>query len=312
MKYFLMTWLVVLSSIIMAQPFYTTCTGDAYWSFDISEYDSSWYYIQLDTAAENTWQFGQAQKSMFVTSPGDRVLITDSVQPYPISNISIFEVYFVIDCDAFGRTESYWGTEFQIIFSMQSTEGSDGGKIDISHSGSPWVNIINDPEVDDIGFGEGILYTIDDSVAALHEPGFSRDLTSSLHLWFDESITNDEYDTIGLRFTFASDSLIDSLDGWMFESIFPIPAYEGINTGSMDQMISLYPNPASEYINLFDNIRLNGNMTYQVFNEIGQILFRNNGPLPEQIDISSYANGIYFLNYLNDKISGTIPFIVNK
>ncbi len=62
--------------------------------FDYPGDTISRYYIEIDTSQENNlWEYGQAVKDTFNTPPGDQVLITDSVNPYPPNNISSFTIY---------------------------------------------------------------------------------------------------------------------------------------------------------------------------------------------------------------------------
>jgi len=75
--------------------------------------------------------------------------------------------------------------------------------------------------------------------------------------------------------------------------------------------ISVYPNPAKNYIHITTGN--NKNISWQLFSASGQLLLKrtmkNNN---EQVDISSYNNGIYYLELRNKEQASIQKIIINR
>lgn len=99
-------------------------------------------------------------------------------------------------------------------------------------------------------------------------------------------------------------------NNWLDNISVEINGTTDINSIVNEDLVTLYPNPASHYvfINSFEQIT-----QYEIFDIKGQKTIEkqvlNNG----SIDISDLANGIYFLKYVgqNRRIMGTVKFIKN-
>ncbi len=78
-------------------------------------------------------------------------------------------------------------------------------------------------------------------------------------------------------------------------------------------MISLYPNPTNNMLNLVlpDNYELSGNIT--VYNTIGQIMFSGNVADTNiySVDVSGYSNGVYLVKIEKENQARTLRFIKN-
>ncbi len=76
-------------------------------------------------------------------------------------------------------------------------------------------------------------------------------------------------------------------------------------------MISLYPNPANDVLNLVmpDNYELSGNIT--IYNTVGQVIFTSNVSDTNmyRIDVSGFANGVYLVKINKENQSKTLQFI---
>lgn len=77
------------------------------------------------------------------------------------------------------------------------------------------------------------------------------------------------------------------------------------------EMVSMYPNPASNVLNIVlpDNYELNG--TVKVYNTLGQMVY--NGTLSSvnhySVDVSGYQSGIYFVKLQNGSQTKTLQFV---
>jgi hypothetical protein len=77
------------------------------------------------------------------------------------------------------------------------------------------------------------------------------------------------------------------------------PANTGVNDQSPDRSISIYPNPASTYINIGLNTQTNGLQHITICNILGQEIYSlntaNAAPNFYSIDLSAMSKGIYFV-----------------
>ena len=78
-------------------------------------------------------------------------------------------------------------------------------------------------------------------------------------------------------------------------------------------MLSLYPNPTNNMLNLVlpDNYELSGKVT--VYNTVGQVMFSGNIADTNiySIDVSGYSNGVYLVKVEKENQSKTLRFIKN-
>ncbi len=82
--------------------------------------------------------------------------------------------------------------------------------------------------------------------------------------------------------------------------------------------VKLYPNPASDLINLWYTTENNSNVSFVIHNEAGQLIYqRDNIPVLNKnqihvISTNDYAGGTYFLTLLKDQKKYVKKFIVGK
>ena len=98
---------------------------------------------------------------------------------------------------------------------------------------------------------------------------------------------------IYLRFRFVSDSVADSLAGWIIDSIQIEDDYYGGSLKTVsNQQLNVYPNPSADgafnFSVLFDEERYNTT----VYDAMGKLLV--NIPYSHLLDMSGYAKGVYF------------------
>ncbi len=191
-------------------------------------------HLIIDTAINNIWQIGRSQKPLFKdTLTNNPVLITDTINPYPIKNKSVFTIKNLASMgDIYGLKMISGG------YYVQTDSLHDYGKIEFSpNNGLSWIDIIND---------------------TLYNSSFSwysskPVLTGRSFGWkyFDFSLADNRSvfniklgDTLLFRFTFISDSIFDNLGGLMFKGICFDDFVEGVSDTHFKPMISqLYPNP---------------------------------------------------------------------
>jgi hypothetical protein len=114
-------------------------------------------------------------------------------------------------------------------------------------------------------------------------------------------------DSLMIRFTFISDSIPKSKEGWMLDefiateiSIDDCPG--GIKENSVKENISVYPNPATSTLTVETNDILFNTCNLQLFDIMGNLLLEksliNN---KTNIDISSFPSGVYAVEVKTEK-----------
>ena len=251
-----------------------------------SEYDSSAYYFYFDTLqTNNIWQVGTPVKPIFNYGYyHPRALVTDTVNAYPIKNISSFQ-FSVLNCSDGDVDDDcnggYTNTSFDIVHKIETDSGLDGGTIEVSHNnGISWVNLIQDTM--NLEYLGGDFYTLNDTVMSLAKPGFSGSAGWN-NIIIDYHPSEIAMDTITLRFTFASDAIETNKDGWMIGFISVNGIFQGIDEIQNDNIISIDPNPASDKL-LLRRTKTSPNQTIQIMNNSGQVLYNNASFFPETID----------------------------
>ncbi|NOU46958.1 MAG: T9SS type A sorting domain-containing protein [Bacteroidales bacterium] len=289
------------------------CDNNWWQNFDFnSEDDNSAYYFYFDTTqANNIWQIGTPNKTIFNYGYYyPRALVTDTVNAYPINNISSFQ-FSILNCSGQDVGDNcnggYGGPNYYIVHKIETDNGFDGGTIEVSHNnGISWVNLIQDT-MNFVQIG-GNIYTLNDTVASLGKPGFSGSAEwDEISIYYQISPIN--LDTITFRFTFASDAIETNQDGWMIGFISVGGIFEGIDEIRNDNLITIDPNPASDKL-LLHRTKNSPNQTVQIMNNSGQVLYNNTSFFPETIDAKQFTNGMYVLKYSDGKNFAIKRFIV--
>jgi hypothetical protein len=83
----------------------------------------------------------------------------------------------------------------------------------------------------------------------------------------------------------------------------------GVEVAESDNSVKVYPNPATDQLNLDVNLANSANVTYQIVNSLGQTVLENNlgnltnGEHNQSVNISDLASGFY---YVQINIDGNI------
>jgi hypothetical protein len=259
--------------------------------------DSSVYYIKIDTnQLNNIWQTGVVNKSYFKSGlDGPRALVTDTVHPYPVNNLSSF-IFSVINCKG---GANYSGMVVAFYFSINSDSLRDGGTVEVSHNnGLNWINIILDTNDSPKLSG---FYSVNDTIKSLGKPGFSGTYRNSYVQIEYNANRLLKVDTITFKFTFGSDSIQTNKDGWMIGEISSTGIFEGIDEKFVNDLISIFPNPAIDKITI-ETSGVVKESYLEIVNIEGQKLMTSQITQSQtQIDISSLPSGVYFVRLTNDK-----------
>ncbi len=274
------------------------------WDFDGGQtpYD---FILEIDTLSNpnNIWQIGKPQKGLISnTYSNPNVIITDTLNFYPPNDTSVF-IFKHIDQGGYSSPHS---AELSGYYYVNSDSLNDYGTIEISlNQGLSWINIITD--------------TIYSQYYQWYSP--KPTLTGNSNGWqnFWVSLANlgsvfnvNQGDTILLKFSFITDSILDSLDGLAFDSFQFCDGLEGIDKKSNENLISIYPNPTNELLYI-DRKNNSSNATIQIYNNIGELLFEEKSFDEEFINLQkmNLIDGIYFLKY-SDKETYTVKLFIKS
>ncbi|MEO8590199.1 MAG: hypothetical protein ABI432_12570 [Flavobacteriales bacterium] len=256
--------------------------------------------IVIDTAASNLWQIGPPQKTVFQSAHSPvKVIVTDTVQPYPAGNVSQFTV--LLPTDQWSPWPEFF-LDFQQKLDMDSAHA--GAYIEISYdTAATWMNVFEDwvnPPV--VQFYDETGDPVTPVQLSNGQTGFTGSLGSewiwSSFCWVQSGIPLP--DTVRMRFTFYSDSLALPGDGWMlddFEYVVYIahPISEYIKK---EGFFVIAPNPMSDRLYIaydvedastpvrIDVIDLQGRLVRNLVDEQQQagdhkrVLWRNELPPP--------------------------------
>jgi len=290
--------LTVLSIKINAQLTFDTI------SFEIPTPD-----IVIDTAGNNLWQIGQPHKTFFDTAhSAPNAILTDTLNDYPPNNTSSF-IYII--------RSPYTQTcltcmEFWHKYDMDSL--ADRGIIDASYDGGgSWIGVKDslDPHfmwLADYHASNG-NYTFHPFITSGKSDGWIQ--SKFCWQWFlpvnpDSIIINP--DSLLIRFTFISDSIVDHKEGWMIDDVVISAVNPEFCTSTKEsypnEHITVYPNPFStEAILKADNNFKKATLTY--YNSLGQLVKQVKNISGETIILQrdDLPGGLYFLQLTQDNHS---------
>jgi len=250
--------------------------------------------IHLDTSTSNIWQIGPPQKTIFNSaSTFPNALVTDTINNYPINNVSSFTFGINKDTYNFGGIMA-----IQWIQKLDLDDSLDGGYIEYSlDTGNTWINVFNDPYVYNFyGFNQQNFDTLINGDFA-----FSGKDTLWKDVWlcYDFSWLSLS-DTLTFRFTLKSDSIDNNREGWLIDNFNVHPTwFHTINEKEQNDYIVVYPNPSSGVINVqakkLKDFHIIEKMT--VTDLSGKIV-RSYEMVPTKykIDLHDQPNGVYFIN----------------
>ncbi len=266
--------------------------------------------IMFEGDSTNIWQIGPPQKTIFdsaATQPN--ALLTDTINYYPTNDTSSFK--FTINHGLF-----WYGGVLAIQWKqkLDMDSGFDGGKIEFSIDGEQtWQNAFNNPNVYNFyGF-------LDENRDTLPNGDFVFSGTDStwrdVWLCYDIDWMNSQMDSMVIRYTFMSDSVDNSKEGWLIDNLIVHHTFQHtISERKLEKYINVYPNPTNDIIHIeiekSKDFHIIENM--MLINSLGQIVESwNYIPTKYWFSTKKYTNGKYYLQIKTNKQSETIPFVIH-
>ena len=266
--------------------------------------------IVLDTSSQNIWQVGPPQKTLFHTaSTQPNVIVTDTVNYYPINNTSSFTL---------GVNPSSYGQggflSLQWIQKLDLDDTLDGGYVEYSiDTGATWTNVFNDPFVYNFyGYNPNNKDTLSNGDVV-----FSGKDTNWRDVWlcFDFSWLSLS-DTLTFRFTLKSDSVDNNKEGWMIDNMNLHPTwFHTINETDQKEYMKISPNPSTGLINItskkIEEFHIIEELT--VFNLQGQLMKTYTMvPTKFTIDLRDLPKGAYIIKVKTNLQTETFRVILQS
>lgn len=254
----------------------------------------------------NIWQIGPPQKLNFdsaATLPN--ALVTDTLNTYPPNNRS--QVQFSI------KPFTNWGIlAIQWKQKLDMDSAADAGFVEFSvDSGTTWQNPFNSATVYNFyGFlnsnkaffdSTGLAFTGVDTVW--------RDIWLCYNMaWVSQ------FDSMIIRFTFVSDSVDNSKEGWLIDNLNAHMTFiHTVSEVKEEKYLKVFPNPANEVVHVearkLNDFHIIEYMT--LTNADGKLVAQwRNIPTKYFFDTGKYANGNYTLKVKTNIQTETIPIVI--
>lgn len=278
-----------------------------YWEYNIDFEDTSQFFrLEIDTNSNsnNIWQIGVPQKTIFTSAySAPNAILTDTINPYPENDTSMFIVKHVADL----LGGFYY--EHTVILSGKYQVDSDSlldfGVIEFSpDNGVTWVNLLTDT-----------LYLNQWCYEWWWgKPTLSGNSNgwSDFYVWlagFGSEFNILPGDTVQYRFTFVSDSINNNRDGLMFDDLHFEDWADGIKNINNQFASKSYPNPTEDILTIeFENV---DNSLYEiaVFDGNGQQILtkKTTNQNKLELNLKDYKSGIYYYK-VTDLKNGQIAF----
>jgi hypothetical protein len=303
--YILITlWLC--SQSIKAQP-----TGQVYQYFDgANTTPSTSILVSIQTSSTNIWQIGKPQKTLFSSaSTTPNVIVTDTLNYYPVNNKSIFTFYVA---------NSLWVPNAILAVrwkqKLDMDQGKDGGIVEYStNSGATWLNTLNNSMVYNY---YGWLPANKDTL-----PSGEFCFSGTDNVWRDiwlclfPSVTSMN-DTIYFRYTFKSDSVNTNKEGWMMDNFMAYFTHiHPVKQLSQEEYMNVYPNITDGILNV-EAKKYSENdaiLKMELLDMQGKVLESyGHNKLKVVLDISKYPPGMYYLNVTTNVKSTSHTILLEK
>ena len=234
--------------------------------------------ITIDTTVyhHNIWQIGAPHKTVFTSAYSlPNVIVTDALNPYPVNDTSVFYLKIPNHLSSLSVVGFYY---------QLNIDSGAIAKIEISEdNGLDWVNYID-------SLPSCFSYNDDTPV------NLSSSTTGWTYfgLYGNYECADIPSDTFLFRFTFISDSIPTTKDGWMIDNIF-VQFWCDANVSQIQNngFILIFPNPAYDNLNITSSTPIT---QLTITNLLGQSIYTLQ-PNTEnaQVDVSGLPPGVYFV-----------------
>lgn len=275
-----------------------------------TDFESTNDFISI-TGGANSWQIGVPNKTVFNSSlSSTNSIVTDTINTYPINDYSVFiAVYGPPVASYLG---GYFPFEVNFYHRFNTDTITDVGKMEISFDGgTTWVNGLNDeyksyyyPHFNQHHFdNDGSTYYDSINVSGNSNGWVHSIVGKNPDDWsLDHSFPG--IDSIIVKFTFLSDSVDNSKDGWQIDNLC-LKYWEqlmSIDENESAIQMNISPNPFTSQTNIYTNLELN-NAVLIIYNQFGQPVKTREHLLGQTIDLlrEDLRSGLYYVRLIQDK-----------
>jgi len=285
----------------------------------ITTFEDDWTFIEFDPPEGNVWQVGTPSKTLFDSAySAPYALMTDTARliSEPIKHSFILKGQRPWYANAIQRW--VFGGYHKYQFDTLS-----GGYIEVSYNkGETWTNIVLDDTLDNI-YLINHYYLIGDTL-----PNGINGFSGNQEEWEDKYIETIFHCThtsaalvysVWLRFTYINLGSNNPHEGWMIDNlIFEINAWceywdDGINDNPNNDLVKIYPNPASSEIFIAADIPISCESNIALFDINGKLILKKTDvQLETPINVNNLPNGVYFYKILNKQQFYTGKIVIKK
>lgn len=271
--------------------------------FDDTTQYSGTIVVSIDTSSSNIWQVGPPQKIVFdsaATLPN--VIVTDTLNTYPINNESSFQFTIVAEPWSYGIYAIQWKQK------LDMDHGEDWAIVEFkADQDSVWQNAFDNPYVYNFyGFDSLNVDTMPNG-----EMAFTGTDSSWSDIWFCFSNSYIGYGTgiLSARFRFVSDSVDSGKDGWMIDNIIGRETIRHtVAEVEQTEYLKVYPTNTTGRVHIEAKKLQEYHIIEQleVYNLNGErVRYFENVPTKFFIDIEDQPAGTYLMKIRTNKKSET-------
>jgi len=265
------------------------------WEYNMNfDSQSSLQHLTIDTISNqnNIWQIGNPQKTIFTNAYSvPNVLVTDTINSYPINDTSIFIITNVtVGGFEYCHTAILAGQYF-----VNSDTLTDYGKIEFSpDNGTIWIDLLSDTV-------DYLYWETDKPILTGNSYQWKSFWVNLAELGYNFGVHDG--DTVLYRFTFISDSVQTNKDGLMFDDLHFEDWVEGIEEVGFELIKSkCFPNPTKKELTISFNNKQNSNFEIYVYDILGnEISNSKTNSNIVNLSVSEYSNGTYFYKLVDKK-----------
>jgi len=254
--------------------------------------------LYIDTSGTTLWEIGNSAKPFFSVGNSTRSIMTDTANTYPVNANDWFILKIM-----------FHGINPIVFFKhkYQTSAKHDGGIVEFSFDGGAnWQNAKGPCNTDAMPFGQGILtnnfYDKNDTLLT-GEPAFngtdSNWRTSAIQFFCcipakGTGVGCYSFDSIYIRFRFVSDSIVDTLDGWIIDDIkVRQDEYSGkVTSVQRTSQLELFPNPVYEGEVNFPELPDEQDLHISIYNSVGANVLKSG--YRHRLNTGKYPPGLYF------------------
>jgi len=295
----------LLFIVIMALPLLTTAQFFQVINFDDGQ---NMNFLNIDhSLPANVWQIGKPQKPFFDSAySAPNAIVTDTINSYPVNNLSVFYLYLPDEWDALGQM-------LHFRYKINCDTLTDYGLIEFSlDKGLTWHNLLSEANAYQTQWNIQLAYP--PYTVLFNNNDTVNPFTGKSSGWYTFNMPFGFYfyplgtDTVYYKLSFHSDGIQTNKDGWMMDDLLIADLYEGVTENNSDWAISAEPNPFVQDLNLnLKSIKLQNpkqEFTYEIFSARGEKItsrsFYGNRVKIEALE--KFAAGVYFLKIRSDSV----------